>query len=149
MKGFLQFASVVLLFWALMACSNKQASPVQMAEASFEIEGMTCSMGCARSIEDKLNETAGILEAKVVFDDKNCIVKYNASEIEKDQIISVVSNMGGGEKYSVNGFTLKHTTGAENVPAGDKTESSGMTKKSLFRPIAFPNVFDAFLRRIK
>jgi Cu+-exporting ATPase len=38
--------------------------------ATLKIDGMTCSMGCAKTIERKLTEMEGVQEAKVDFDKK-------------------------------------------------------------------------------
>jgi len=38
--------------------------------ASFTISGMTCAIGCAKTIQDELSETDGVQKATVDFDKK-------------------------------------------------------------------------------
>src|SRR4051812_31373764 len=40
--------------------SAQTNAPAKMETASFNIEGMTCAMGCAKTIEKKLSEMDGV-----------------------------------------------------------------------------------------
>ena len=69
--------------------------------ASFEIEGMTCEIGCASLIESKLNKLDGVTEAKVDFETKTATVTYDADKLDQEKLTKTVEATGGGDLYKV------------------------------------------------
>lgn len=69
--------------------------------ASFEIEGMTCAIGCASLIEGKLNKLDGVTEAKVDFETKTATVTFDADKLDQDKLTKTVETTGGGDLYKV------------------------------------------------
>lgn len=69
--------------------------------ASFEIEGMTCQIGCANLIEGKLKKVIGVTDAKVDFESKTANVTYDADKVDQDQLTKTVEGVAGGELYKV------------------------------------------------
>lgn len=69
--------------------------------ATFKIDGMTCSMGCAKTIERKLTETEGIQDAKVDFDKKEAIVSFDAAILSTEKITKTVESVADGKTYKV------------------------------------------------
>lgn len=69
--------------------------------ASFEIEGMTCEIGCANLIEGKLNKLDGVTEAKVDFESKTATVTYDADKLNQEKITKTVQAIAGGDLYKV------------------------------------------------
>jgi Cu+-exporting ATPase len=49
----------------------------KIEKATFQIEGMTCAMGCAKMIENKLGNLEGVKEAKVDFENKTAVVEFD------------------------------------------------------------------------
>ncbi len=110
---------IVLLVYVLFSVScdtkaeNKEAKPEQtkvlvedqttenLQKISLEIEGMTCEIGCARTIQSKLSKKKGVKSVKVSFEDKKGIVSFDGSKITKSQIIEVVNEIAGGDVYKV------------------------------------------------
>jgi copper chaperone CopZ len=75
--------------------------------ASFKIEGMTCAMGCAKTIEDKLSKMDGVQKAVVDFDNKEATVSFDASVITSKKLIEAVETTGDGATYKVAGIKTK------------------------------------------
>ena len=48
--------------------------------ANFTIDGMTCAIGCAKTIEGKLIETEGVQEAVVDFESKIATVSFDKTK---------------------------------------------------------------------
>jgi len=71
----------------------------EKAYAKLSIEGMTCAIGCAVTIENKLQRTYGIVSAKVDFETNTGWVTYDATMLNLDKISSVVKSTGAS--YSV------------------------------------------------
>lgn len=84
-------------------------SSVQKIE--LDIEGMTCEIGCAKTIESKLSKTEGVKIVSVSFDDKKGIIEYDANKTDKDKIVAVVQEIAGGDLYKV--------TGSKQIVAAD------------------------------
>ena len=81
---------------------NMNADPVPMAEEAFGkliIEGMTCAIGCAATIEKNLQKTTGVTFANVDFETKTAWVVYDAKHLNMEAISMVVK--ATGESYSV------------------------------------------------
>ncbi len=75
--------------------------------ATFKIDGMTCSMGCAKTIERKLTETEGIQEAKVDFDKKEATVNFDAAVVTPEKITQTVEATADGKTYKVSDIKIK------------------------------------------
>ena len=60
---------------------------------------MTCAIGCAATIEKRLQKTSGIVSAKVDFETNTGWVTYDATMLNLDKISSVVKSTGAS--YSV------------------------------------------------
>lgn len=113
-KQSLVLASLSLL---LVSCKNENSSSTEEIQAveqdtthtilanpktaSFEIEGMTCEIGCTNLIEGKLNKLDGITEAKVDFECKTATVTYDAYKLNQEKITKTVEAIAGGELYKV------------------------------------------------
>lgn len=74
------------------------------AAAQFTIKGMTCAMGCAKTIEKKLAKMDGMYNAKVDFENELATVEFDAEKIDKDALVSTVSSVS--KSYSVEDIQL-------------------------------------------
>ena len=112
----------IVFFWG---CQNKLTSKVievqtsqespkkikalgEEAYAKLSIEGMTCAIGCAATIEKKLQKTSGISSVKVDFETKTAWVTYDPSLLSLNGISTVVKETG--TNYSVTGIELLQRT---------------------------------------
>ena len=82
-----------------------EADLAKMQTASFTIDGMTCAMGCAKTIETKLSKMDGIQKAMVDFDKKQATVDFDAAFLNPEKITKADENTGDGETYKV--FDMK------------------------------------------
>ena len=64
-----------------------------MKEIKLKIEGMHCT-GCSSRLEKVLNNTDGIENATVSFEEKQAVIKYNESQIDIEQIKEVILDAG-------------------------------------------------------
>jgi len=69
------------------------------AKVEFGIEGMTCEMGCAKTIEKKIAKMDGVKSAKVDFKNKLAMVEYNEAKVNPKSLKETVKKVG--EVYSV------------------------------------------------
>ena len=116
MKNFILFFGIILSF-AMTGCkmdkdaeiktvevtsSNETASldpNATYAKAEFAIDGMTCAVGCAKTIEKKLAKMDGVKSARVDFDKKLAMVEYNEDKVSPSNLEEAVKMAGAA--YSV------------------------------------------------
>ena len=119
-KSLLTFGIVSAL---IFSCKDTASKPVASTEennttkeitvaakpetASFKIEGMTCAMGCAKTIETKLSKLDGVQKATVNFDNKQATVDFDAAVLTLEKLTKTVEATGDGETYKVSGMQTK------------------------------------------
>lgn len=86
------------------AAPKKEIAAENLETASFEIEGMTCAMGCAATIEKKLAETEGVKEAKVDFESKTATVAFDKTVNNQESLTKLVEGVADGKTYKVANF---------------------------------------------
>jgi len=80
---------------------NSKSVAAKPEMATFTIEGMTCAVGCAKTIQDKLASMDGIQSATVDFDKKFATVEFDASKQTPDLLLKAVQETGDGKTYVV------------------------------------------------
>lgn len=76
-------------------------NPEKVQTASFTITGMTCAIGCAKTIEEKLTDTDGVQKATVDFDKKLATVAYDSSLQSPESLTKIVESAADGKTYKV------------------------------------------------
>lgn len=69
--------------------------------ASFNIEGMSCAVGCAKTIEKKLAGMEGVQSAKVDFDKKTATVEFDNAKQTPEKLVEAVEAAADGKTYKV------------------------------------------------
>ena len=87
--------TIVLACFILVGCTKE----VQKENVSLAISGMTCEIGCAKTIQSKLSKKEGVLDAKVVFKDSIANIEFDANTTSKKDLIAFVDGIAGGELY--------------------------------------------------
>jgi len=80
---------------------KKEIAAANIQKASFTIEGMTCAIGCAKTIQEELNGLDGVEIAKVDFEKKSATISYDKSILTPEIITKVVQATGDGKTYKV------------------------------------------------
>ena len=83
-----------------------QANVLNYATATFTIKGMTCEMGCARAIENKLSKLDGMSKASVNFKEEMATVKFDANKVDETLLISTVTSVSQTLSFSVENFKM-------------------------------------------
>nr|WP_294936143.1 heavy metal-associated domain-containing protein [uncultured Flavobacterium sp.] len=84
---------------------KKEIAAANLESANFEIEGMTCAMGCAATIEKKLSEMDGVKEAKVDFETKKATISFDKTVHSQESLTKTVEAVADGKTYKVSNFT--------------------------------------------
>lgn len=64
-----------------------------MEKITFKVEGMSCAH-CVHNLQTELNETDGIISAKVFLEIRSAEVEYDETKISKDDIFKIVTEVG-------------------------------------------------------
>lgn len=81
-----------------------------LKSVEIDIEGMTCEIGCARTIQSKLSKVDGITYSKVDFESKKGVFTFDSNKLSNDDISKKIDGIAGGDVY----FVTK-TTDLENI----------------------------------
>ena len=70
------------------------------AKAEFTIDGMTCAVGCAATIEKKIAKMEGVKSSKVDFDKKLAMVEYDVAKVNAGSLEATVTKVADIYKVS-------------------------------------------------
>ena len=76
-------------------------APENVQTASFTIDGMTCAVGCAKTIEEELANLEGVEKATVNFDKKTATVTFDKTVQNPENLTKTVQETGDGKTYKV------------------------------------------------
>jgi len=115
---------ILLLFSFIFSCDSvKKETPTEKKDDKKEevaavyksievdIEGMTCEIGCARTIQSKLSKLPGVTYSKVTFESKKGQFTFDTNKVSQEDIVNKISGIAGGDLYSVtNTKSIEETT---------------------------------------
>lgn len=116
MKNLKNIGLALLMMLSLVSCKQEnkevvaeevkkeavsEADLAKMQTASFTIDGMTCAMGCAKTIENKLAGQEGVGQAVVDFETKIATVKFDAEKQSLESLTKTIEGVAGGDSYKV------------------------------------------------
>jgi len=81
--------------------AKKEIAAANLQKASFTIEGMTCAIGCAKTIQEELSGLEGVQTATVDFDKKLATVSFDKSKQTPESLTKIVQATGDGKTYIV------------------------------------------------
>jgi mercuric ion binding protein len=73
----------------------------RLKKIALQIEGMTCQIGCAKTIESRLSKTPGIESATVSFEKRLGEIIFDTNQISESEISEKISSIGDGNTYLV------------------------------------------------
>ena len=81
--------------------AKKEIVAANLQTATFAVEGMTCAIGCAKTIQDDLTNLNGVQVAKVDFDTKLATVTFDKTVQNPEKLTKAVEAAADGKTYSV------------------------------------------------
>ena len=81
------------------------------AKVEFSIDGMTCAMGCAKTIEKKMAKMEGVKTAKVDFDKRLAMVEYDEAIVTPKSLEETVTKVA--DIYKVKDVKIVEDFGSE------------------------------------
>lgn len=143
MKTIKNILSLILITTVVLSCKNEVKPEVKTVEvesvkeldpnatyakAEFTIDGMTCAVGCAATIQKKISKMEGVKSANVDFDRKLAMVEYDNAKVTPTLLTETVTKVADIYKVSdmktVDSFSTKKACAEDCTKAccADKTE---------------------------
>lgn len=98
-----------------------------LAKAEFKIEGMTCAIGCAKTIEKKLSKMEGVKSATVDFDKKMAMVEYDQAKVTTSSLEETVTKASAqyivSDMKTVASFSSDFAKGEDKMKCDHKGEA--------------------------
>ncbi|MBC2844043.1 heavy-metal-associated domain-containing protein [Winogradskyella flava] len=124
MKTFKSISIVAMMILVFTSCKNDKQPEVKTvdveianndvsktldpnanyAKVEFGIDGMTCAMGCAKTIEKKMAKMDGVKSAKVDFDKRLAMVEFDEAKVTPKSLEETVTSVA--EIYKVKDIKL-------------------------------------------
>ncbi len=134
-KSLFALALTGLLF---TGCKQSDSAATEVADtntvaakpetASFEIEGMTCEIGCAKTIQKELAGLEGVQDATIDFEKKTATVKFDAAKQTPEKLVETVEAAADGKTYKVS--NLKSSGDQAMIYDNDNEKEKGKKKKT-------------------
>ena len=86
--------------------AKREIAVADLQSASFTIKGMTCAIGCAKTIEEELNGLDGVKIATVDFEKELATVSFDKTILTPEKLTKVVEATADGKSYKVSNFKL-------------------------------------------
>lgn len=80
---------------------KKEIAATNLQTASFKIKGMTCAIGCAKTIQEELNGLEGVKIAAVNFEKESATVSFDKTLLSPAALTKVVEATADGKTYTV------------------------------------------------
>lgn len=113
-KSILIIVLTSLLIWS---CKEKTTEAVSqgiekkaiksenLQKASFTVDGMTCAVGCAKTIQKELSALEGVEKASVDFEKKLATISFDKTIQTPEDLIKVVEKVGDGKTYTTSNLS--------------------------------------------
>ena len=85
---------------------KKEIAAANLQTASFTIKGMTCAIGCAKTIQEELNGLDGVKTATVNFEKESATVSFDKTILSPEKLSKVVEATADGKSYSVSNMKI-------------------------------------------
>lgn len=82
--------------------AKEEVTQGTIEKASFDIEGMTCALGCAKLIEGKLAGLTGVKNVVVDFETKKATLEFDDAQQTEETITTTVEKIANGIYTVVN-----------------------------------------------
>jgi copper chaperone CopZ len=86
--------------------TKKEIASENLQTASFTIKGMTCAIGCAKTIQEELNGLDGVQTATVDFEKELATVSFDKTVLNPEKITKVVEATADGKSYKVSNIKI-------------------------------------------
>lgn len=149
-----RFFGTLFFLIVLLSCSQKsdnnetktQINPENIVLADFEVEGMVCAVGCAKTIEEEIAALKGVSKSTVDYDSGKAHFEFDKTQISELEIITKIEGIANGQ-YKVKRISSNSIN--ENASQSGNTTSSESEKVKVdFKGFEVPNLFTFLINQV-
>jgi len=111
----------------------------------YKIDGMTCKMGCAKTIEKTVAGLNGVVASTVDFDAEKGHFEFDASIISEKEIITAIESVA--DQYKVEEWKEEKDTSKEKAPSATKSADKPVTNVKM-PTFEIPNIFELLINQL-
>tara|TARA_B110000503_G_C7168791_1_gene423265 strand:+ start:4392 stop:4889 length:498 start_codon:yes stop_codon:yes gene_type:complete len=115
-------------------------------EVKMEVEGMTCAMGCAKYIENKVGDMDGVVASSVNFEEKIATFEFDKTATSPEEIQEFISNIHDGQYKAKLALSDSNVKIEDNSDAVEEEVTVSMKERI---SISFPQLFTYFIKKIR
>lgn len=112
----------------------------------MEVEGMTCAMGCAKYIEDKVAGLNGVVLSQVNFEEGTAHFEFDETALSSEEIESFINEIHDGQYKAKIAEKKEAEETEEEDDSSDEDETVASVSENL--NFSFPELFTYFLKRL-
>lgn len=127
--------SLAIVF-SVASCSQTTAQSADITQEvvknstiAMGIEGMTCSMGCAKSIETELNNVDGVSNAVVDFESATATIEFNPGLVSEAGLLELVNDYKDGA-YKATTILAQKSDKSKTSCCASKAKACSSDKKA-------------------
>lgn len=147
--------SSALVFSMLSSCSSNETkqevaieiAPENVLVADYEIEGMVCAMGCAKTIQDELIGINGVAACNVSFEEGKAHIEFDKTQLTEKDIIAKIESLADGQYKVIPKEEKKQVENSEPQAEGGNETEETVSEVSL-SSIKIPNIFTLLLNQL-
>jgi mercuric ion binding protein len=80
---------------------KKEIKPENLQKVNFTVDGMTCAVGCAKTIQEELSALEGVQTATVNFEKKLATINFDKTIQTPENLSKTIEKTGNGKTYTV------------------------------------------------
>lgn len=150
------FAFAALSFTVACSSDTNQETKQEKVEINaekvvavdYKIEGMTCKMGCAKTIEKTIAGLNGVVASSVDFDAEKGHFEFDASIISEDEIITAIEEVA--DQYKVKDWSEEEnaTPIENNDSSSEASKDDDKSVKVKMPSFKIPNLFELLVNQL-
>lgn len=120
----------------------------KVVAVDYKIEGMTCKMGCAKTIEKTIAGLNGVVASSVDFDAEKGHFEFDASIISEDEIITAIEEVA--DQYKVKDWSEEEnaTPTEDDEPSSEASKDDDKSVKVKMPSFKIPNLFELLVNQL-
>lgn len=145
MKNPILFTFLAIIVLSCTDQSTVNKSLIADQELELGVDGMVCSFGCAKYIEEEVSKLSGVSGCTVDFENGKAQIAFASEAIDKDEIVNAISNLNDGQ-YKVSVLNISSSKSLNKSGGAEKTN----TKKDHSPEVTFhfPQLVTYFMHRL-
>ncbi len=147
--------SSLMFFSVLSSCGGNDSkketvteiAPENILVSDYQVDGMVCAMGCAKTIQDELLGMNGIAACSVNFEEGKAHIEFDKTQLSEQEIIAKIEGLAKGQ-YKISPWTEKTPIENTEDEVSGETEAPETVAEVSFPTLKIPNIVSFLLNQL-